>query len=49
MKPFEVPFVHPETVLPGAQFGDAYQLTVEGQNLDPAEAARRAVYGKGWH
>ena len=35
----------PRTILPGAQFGDAYQMTVEGQNLDPAEAARRAVYG----
>jgi hypothetical protein len=45
MKPFEVPFASPETILPGAQFSDAYQLTVEGQNLDPAEAARRAVYG----
>ena len=45
MKPFEVPFAHPDTILPGAQFGDAYQVTIEGQNLDPAEAARRAVYG----
>ena len=45
MKPFEIPFANPETILPGAQFGDSYQMTVEGQNLDPAEAARRAVYG----
>ncbi len=45
MKPFEIPFAHPETILPGAQFGDAYQVTIAGQNLDPAEAARRAVYG----
>jgi Protein of unknown function (DUF2867) len=45
MKPFEIPFAHPEAILPGAQFGDAYQLTVDGQHLDPAEAARRAVYG----
>jgi Protein of unknown function (DUF2867) len=45
MKPFEIPFAHPEAILPGAQFGDAYRLTVSGQNLDPAEAARRAVYG----
>jgi Protein of unknown function (DUF2867) len=45
MKPFEVPFANPGTILPGAQFGDAYQLTVHGQNLDPTEAARRAVYG----
>ena len=45
MKPFEIPFSHPETILPGAQFGDSYQMTIAGQNLDPAEAARRAVYG----
>jgi Protein of unknown function (DUF2867) len=45
MKPFEIPFAHPEAILPGAQFGDAYQVTVDGQSLDPAEAARRAVYG----
>ena len=45
MKPIEIPFAHPEKVLAGAQFGDAYQVTVEGQRLDPAEAARRAVYG----
>ena len=45
MKPFEIPFAHPEAILPGAQFGDAYQLTVDCQNLDPVEVARRAVYG----
>lgn len=45
MKPFEIPFAHPEAILPGAQFGDAYQVNIAGQNLDPAEAARRAVYG----
>ncbi|MGB8818634.1 MAG: DUF2867 domain-containing protein [Rhizobiaceae bacterium] len=45
MKPVEIAFAIPETILPGAQFGDAYQLTVDGLNLDPLEAARRAVYG----
>lgn len=45
MRPVEIPFTHPENILPGAQFGDAYQVTIAGQNLDPAEAARRAVYG----
>ena len=45
MKPVEIAFDIPETILPGAQFGDAYQMTVEGLNLDPQEAARRAVYG----
>jgi Protein of unknown function (DUF2867) len=45
VKPVEIPFVIPDSVLPGAQFGDAYQTTVKGQSLDPLEAARRAVYG----
>jgi hypothetical protein len=45
MKPVEIAFAIPEAILPGAQFGDSYQVTVEGQNLDPLEAARRAVYG----
>ncbi len=45
MKPVEIAFTIPDSILPGAQFGDAYQVTVEGQNLDPLEAARRAVYG----
>jgi Protein of unknown function (DUF2867) len=45
MKPVEIPFAIPDSVLPGAQFGDAYQTTVKGQSLDPLEAARRAVYG----
>jgi Protein of unknown function (DUF2867) len=45
MKPVEIAFAIPQSILPGAQFGDAYQVIVEGQNLDPAEAARRAVYG----
>lgn len=45
MKPAEVAFDIPDTILPGAQFGDAFQVVVEGQNLDPVEAAKRAVYG----
>jgi Protein of unknown function (DUF2867) len=45
MKPVEIAFAIPETILPGAQFGDAYQVIAEGQHLDPFEAARRAVYG----
>ena len=45
MKPVEIAFAIPQSILPGAQFGDAYQMTVDGQNLDPLEAARRAVYG----
>ena len=45
MKPVEIAFAIPQSILPGAQFGDAYQVTVDGQNLDPLEAARRAVYG----
>jgi hypothetical protein len=45
MKPSEIPFAHPESILPGAQFGDAYQVTIEGSSLDPVEAAKRAVYG----
>jgi hypothetical protein len=45
MKPVEVPFAEPHAVLPGAQFGDAFQIIVEGQNLSAMEAAKRAVYG----
>jgi Protein of unknown function (DUF2867) len=45
MKPVEIALAIPESILPGAQFGDAYQVMAEGQNLDPLEAARRAVYG----
>ena len=45
MKPVEIEFPNPQSVLVGAQFADAYQLIVEGQQLDPLEAARRAVYG----
>jgi hypothetical protein len=45
MKPVEIALDISESILPGAQFGDAYQVMAEGQNLDPLEAARRAVYG----
>jgi hypothetical protein len=45
MKPVEIAFAIPDSILPGAQFGDAYQVITQGQNLDPLEAARRAVYG----
>jgi hypothetical protein len=45
MKPFEVAFELGQSVLPGADFGDAYRIAVVGQKLDPLEAARRAVYG----
>jgi hypothetical protein len=45
MKPVEVSFAQPHAVLPGAQFADAFQLTVAGQNLTAMEATKRAVYG----
>jgi Protein of unknown function (DUF2867) len=45
MKPVEVAFDDRQSVLAGADFGDAYRISVTGQNLDPMEAARRAVYG----
>ena len=45
MKPVEVAFTLPQTILPGAEFGDAFQIIVEGQNLSAMEAAKRAVYG----
>jgi Protein of unknown function (DUF2867) len=45
MKPVEVAFDDRQAVLAGADFGDAYRIAVTGQNLDPVEAARRAVYG----
>jgi hypothetical protein len=31
MKPVEIAFAIPDSILPGAQFGDAYRRTVEGQ------------------
>lgn len=45
MKPVEVAFTLPDTILPGADFGDTFQMVVEGQNLNAIEAAKRAVYG----
>ncbi len=45
MKPIEVEFANPQAVLPGAQFADAYEMIIEGQRLDPLEAAKRSVYG----
>ena len=45
MKSNEVAFTVSDTILPGAQFGDAFQIIVDGQNLTALEAAKRAVYG----
>ncbi len=42
MKPVEVPPTNAETILPGAQFADAYAVTVVGQDLDAISAARLA-------
>ncbi len=42
MKPFEVPALHTQTLLPGAQFADAFTLTVAGRSLDALTAAQRA-------
>ncbi len=42
MKPVEIPAEQTETLLPGAQFADAYALTVAGQSLDALTAAERA-------
>jgi hypothetical protein len=42
MKPVEVPAKHTETLLPGAQFADAYALTLPGNTLDAMMAAERA-------
>ena len=35
MKPVEIAFAIPLSILPGAQFGDAYQVIVEGQGARP--------------
>jgi Protein of unknown function (DUF2867) len=43
MKPSAVPFPHPQKILAGAQFADAYALTVDGQSLDAISAARRVI------
>jgi Protein of unknown function (DUF2867) len=42
MKCVEVPATRTQTLLPGAQFADAYALTVAGQSLDALTAAQRA-------
>lgn len=43
-RPASRPFPLPADLLPGADFGDRYGLTVAGQNLDAAEGSRR-VFG----
>lgn len=43
-RPASRPFLHPADLLPGADFGDRFALTVDGQNLDAAEGSRR-VFG----
>ena len=45
MRPVEVALAAPQGILPGAEFGDAFQIIVDGQNLNAMEAAKRAVYG----
>jgi hypothetical protein len=42
MKPVEVPAVDAQKLLPGAQFADAFALTVPGGSLDALNAAERA-------
>jgi hypothetical protein len=42
MKPAETPPTDTESTLPGAQFADAYAMTVTGQSLDAMTAANRA-------
>ncbi len=42
MKPVEIPASDPGSVLPGAQFADAYAMTVGGQSLTAITAAERA-------
>ena len=39
--PASRPFPDPTELLPGADFGDRYALTVDGQDLDAAEGSRR--------
>jgi Protein of unknown function (DUF2867) len=42
MRPVEVPVADIGAILPGAQFADAYRLTVPGQSFDAMAAAQRA-------
>ncbi|RCS22058.1 DUF2867 domain-containing protein [Phyllobacterium salinisoli] len=48
-KPISKPFPHPDRLLPGANFGDAFSLTVKGLELDALGAAQQ-VFGRapGW-
>ncbi len=48
-KPVSKPFLHPDMLLPGANFGDIYSLAVNGLELD-AIAASQQVFGQapGW-
>ncbi len=49
MKPVAVTPLQADTLLPGAQFADAYAMTVAGQGLDALTAARRAFdTSPGW-
>jgi Protein of unknown function (DUF2867) len=49
MKPVAVPATLTETLLPGAQFADAYAMTLPGRGLDALTAARRAFGSSpGW-
>ena len=49
MKPVEVPAMHAQILLPGAQFADAYALILPGQGLDAMMAAERAFGASpGW-
>jgi hypothetical protein len=42
MKPVEIPVTDTDTLLPGAQFADAFALTVAGRSLDALTAAQCA-------
>jgi Protein of unknown function (DUF2867) len=42
VKPVEIPAADPQATLPGAQFADAYAMTVTGQSLTAMTAAERA-------
>jgi hypothetical protein len=45
MTPVAVDASRQKSILPGAQFADAFQIEVVGQYLDALEATKRAVYG----
>jgi Protein of unknown function (DUF2867) len=49
MKPVAVPATHTDSLLPGAQFADAFALTLPGHGLDALTAAQRAFGASpGW-